>query len=293
MNKVTIVSAADESYYPLLKGLILSIHEHRPDRELAISVINVGMNPIQLHELHSLGVNLVPGRWDFDFPNREKSPRWFQAQLARSHFPDYFPQFDLFLWIDSDAWLQDWRAVDLFLTAAAAGSIALVPEIHQAYPSNARWGDDPRIVEIYRQSFGPEIAAKIAPRPLINSGAFALHRKSTVWQTWAKWMQIALNGSAHKLSEQNALNAAIYLDNAPYVPLPSWCNWMCGQARPAFNPGTGQLVEPILPFEPLSIVHVSPRQIEESEISLVGGGSTKMHLDYLPFQAKRKSFGKK
>jgi hypothetical protein len=290
--KTTIISAADEVYYPLLLGLVLSILEHRPNRDLAISVINLGMNPPQLQELHSRGVTVLPGRWDLDFTGREHSPRWMQAMAARPHLPNYLPEFDRYIWIDADAWLADWRTIDLLLAASQGDAIALVPEIHRAYPSLYRLGIHSRIVDIYAESFGETIAKQLGHRPLMNSGVFALRKSSPVWQIWSKWTQISLNSRAHKLAEQNALNAAIYLDGAPFFALPAWCNWMCGQSRPAFDPKTKRLVEPVMPFEPISIVHVSPREIAESDINIVAAGSAKVILDYLPFRAWRESFGK-
>jgi hypothetical protein len=291
--KTTIISAADDGYFPLLKGLLASIFELRPNRDLGISVINLGMNPPQLQELSSRGVTVVPGRWDIDFTTREHAPRWMQAMAARPHLPNYFPQFDRYIWIDADAWLADWRSIDLLLAGSEGEGIALVPEIHRAYPSLYRLGVHTRIVDIYVESFGETVAKQLSHRPLMNSGVFALRKQSPVWQIWAKWAQISLNNRAHKLAEQNALNAAIYLDGAPFFALPAYCNWMCGQARPAFDPKTKRLVEPILPFDPISIVHVSPREIAESDIPIIAGGSAaKVPLDYFPYRAWRDSFGK-
>jgi glycosyl transferase family 8 len=290
--KTTIVSASDEVYYPLLKGLLLSIFEHRPNRDLGVSVINLGMSPPQLQELRASGVNVAPGRWDLDFKTREHAPRWMQAMAARPHLPNYFPEFDRFIWIDADAWLADWKTIDLLQAMATGDAIALAPEIHRAYPSLYRLGIHSRIVDIYVESFGETIAKQLGHRPLMNSGVFALRRQSPLWKVWSKWAQISLDNRAHKLAEQNALNAAIYLDGAPFAALPASSNWMCGQARPMFNAKTGRLVEPILPFDPISIVHVSPREIAESETAFVGGGSAKIWVDYIPFRQWRESAAK-
>jgi hypothetical protein len=54
--KTLFVAAADEAYFPLLKGLILSIHEHQPDARRPIGVLNLGMTPPQLDELAIVGL---------------------------------------------------------------------------------------------------------------------------------------------------------------------------------------------------------------------------------------------
>ena len=51
---------------------------------------------------------------------------------ARPFLPRYFPDHDVYLWIDADCWVQQWDAIALFLRGAQRRPIAVAPEIHRA-----------------------------------------------------------------------------------------------------------------------------------------------------------------
>jgi hypothetical protein len=68
--------------------------------------------------------------WGFDFPGREQKPGFLRGLLARPFLREYFPEFEIYVWIDADAWLQDWYAVELFCEGACRRrGMAIVPEI--------------------------------------------------------------------------------------------------------------------------------------------------------------------
>jgi hypothetical protein len=283
--RATIVSAADAGYFSYLKGLILSIHRHRPDESVAIAALDLGMTQPQLDELKSLGVSAVPGKWDFDFPELAKTARSLQWLTIRSVLPKYFPDADPILWIDADAWLQDWRAIDLFMKSAAGGSMVVVPEIHRGYNRIYNLGliYNREMYDHFAGSFGEDLARTLAERPLFNAGAFAAERNSPVWAKWTKWVHIAMQGTVDSLSDQNALNAAIYREQLSFVPLPAWCNWICSQARPFYDLKSERFVECNPPHEPISVLHVTSKAYAVCDVSIVGGGSIKLPLNYLPY----------
>ena len=197
---------------------------------------------------------------------------------------------------DADAWLQDWRAIGLLCEGAARGGLAVVPELHRSYTHvyyMAEFNHN-KLYDVYRMAFVEQHARFLAASPVINSGVFALRGDSPIWQVWAKWMAIALrpNGAlANKMSEQSALNAAFYFDRVTIVPLPAWCNWMCGQALPALDGKTRKLVEPVIPNEPISIVHVSMDRAKVREIQTLDGRKLSVRLDYLAWQEELAGMG--
>src|ERR1051325_5520828 len=134
-KKPGIVSAADSAYFSMLQGLLHSLSACRPaSADIALGVLDIGLEPAQIETLRTMHVHVVPAEWDYDFPSRATAPRWFQAMTARSRLPKYFPDFDPIIWIDSDCWLQDWRAIDLLLEAAQTDNrLAVVPEIDRCY----------------------------------------------------------------------------------------------------------------------------------------------------------------
>jgi glycosyl transferase family 8 len=283
--RATIVSAADAGYFSQLKGLILSIHRHRPDDRVALAVLDLGLTGQQLEELKSLEASVVPGQWDFDFPQLGTTPRSLQWLTMRCVLPKYFPDADPILWLDADVWLQDWRAIDLLLNNTVDGSMVLVPEIHRGYSRIYNLGliYNRPMYDHYAGSFGDELARMLAERPLFNAGAFAAQRNSPVWTKWAKWVHLAMQGTVDSFSDQNALNAAIYREQLSFVPLPAWCNWICSQARPFYDLASERFVECNPPHERISIVHVTSKSYAVCDVGLVGGGSIKLPLYYLPY----------
>jgi hypothetical protein len=285
--KTAIVSAADAGYFPLLKGLIASIHEHAPNQEISLAALDLGMTAEQLQELKSQSVEVVEGKWDFDFPGRSSAPRSMQWMTARCHLPQYFPDVEQFIWIDADAWLQDWRAIELLQAAAAGRGVAIVPEIHRAYPQNygLTHSDKSDSYEFFLSSYGEPIARAMDRLAIINAGVFAIRRENPIWESWRNWVRRGMNGKLHKMVDQCALSLALFHDKFPFVPLPAWCDWMCGQALPFYDRKQRLLIEPVMPFEPISIVHVTPRSIARMKLNVKGGGAVDLPLDYVEFKA--------
>jgi hypothetical protein len=57
-----ITSAADAKYYPLLRDLISSIRAHS---DIAIGILDVGLEPTQVAELGKVAQHIVAPGWDF------------------------------------------------------------------------------------------------------------------------------------------------------------------------------------------------------------------------------------
>ncbi len=286
--KPGIVSAADAAYFSMFQGLLHSIEACRPtSAEIAFGVLDIGLEPSQIETLHKKNVHVTPAEWDYDFPSRDTTPRWFQAMTARSRLPKYFPDFDPIIWIDADCWLQDWRGVDILLAAAHTDNrLAVVPEMDRCYRHIYHVADyDPEgLLGVYRLAFNEPDARLLSGSPVFNCGVLAARRDADIWDLWSKRLDVCLNRGPNTMSEQSALNAAIYLDGLKFYPLPAWCNWICGQAAPAYDAQNRRLVAPLVPHEPISIVHVTPRECAVMEVVTLGGGKVKLPLEYWAFQ---------
>jgi lipopolysaccharide biosynthesis glycosyltransferase len=38
-----------------------------------------------------------------------KGREWLKSQVSRAFLPKYFPNYEKYLWIDCDAWVNDWK----------------------------------------------------------------------------------------------------------------------------------------------------------------------------------------
>jgi len=91
---------------------------------------------------------------------------------------------------------------------------------------------------------------------MINAGVFALKAQAPHWAGWADIYRQALQRSTD-LTDQLALNVLVYDKGFPYEPLPSRCNWPVHHATPAWDAERGLFVEPVMPYEPLGILHLT------------------------------------
>ena len=43
-----------------------------------------------------------------------KGREWLKSQVSRAFLPKYFPNYEKYLWIDADAWVNSWEAIELY-----------------------------------------------------------------------------------------------------------------------------------------------------------------------------------
>jgi hypothetical protein len=267
-----IVTGADSGYFGLLQGCIASIRDKPAGAGIALGVLDVGLKEEERAWLARRGAAIVPPGWDLDFPGRAGAPRYRQAQYGRPFLPRHFPGHGLYLWIDADAWVQDWGAVELFFRAAAEGPIALVPEMDRSYRNFFHAWEEFHAVnhEGYRETFDRETADRLMRHPLLNNGVFALSAGAPHWRAWGETLAAALQRSRNGLIDQATLNHAIYVQGLRASFLPARCNWISHHAPPLRLHQGGPLVEPSLPHEPLGIVHLTLWMKERRDLRYLG-----------------------
>jgi hypothetical protein len=278
-----IVSGADRNYYPLLRDAVLSIRTHR--RGEAIGILDFGLDSEHRAWLSSRVEHIVRPDWDVDFPRRRQTPETLKAQVARPFLRRHFPGYEVYLWLDADAWLQDERAIDLYVDAAARHKLAITPEIDRAYkrhykrPKPFGWT---LAWKNYREAFGWLAADRLGRNPMVNCGVFALHRDAPHWDAWARVLGQVLRRTQFFFVEQVALNYVIFAERLPVNFLPAYCNWMPGDAAPAFDAGRGLFVEPYAPHEVIGVMHLAGREQKDHIFRLdrLDGGTIETSLRY-------------
>jgi hypothetical protein len=280
---LVVVSAADTGYFPLLRDAVSSVRALRP--AVAIGVLDLGLLADERAWLAERVTHLVRPGWDVDFPGRDRAPQAFQAQVARPFLPRHFPGYEMYLWLDADAWIQDWRVVELYCTAAGHDKLAITPEIDRAYKRHYK---RPKIFgqtlawKNYREAFGWRTADRLGRNPMVNCGVFALHREAPHWQEWARLIAQVLQRTRFFFAEQTALNYAIFAEHLPVNFLPAYCNWMVGDATPAFDARRGMFVEPYAPHEVIGVMHLAGTDSKDHtfHLSRLDGGTIDTRLRY-------------
>jgi lipopolysaccharide biosynthesis glycosyltransferase len=279
-SPIAIISAGDEKYFGLLRGLIQSLHDQGWDKRADLYVLDVGLTAEQRAELATRVTRVTEGRWPEGYTPRPTTPRWFAAMLARPHLQEYFPGHEIYVWLDADTWLADSRALELLIGGAEEEGLALVPEVHAAYRwlyAPADWAPRANVRKCYAAGWGAAPTTAISAMPVLNTGVLGVRKGYSAWEKWTRRLAAAMGKTNHPLVEQCALNMAVYADQVKFCMLPAWCNWIWHQAQPRYNAERKRFEEPIRPYAPISISHGGDFKFSEMKFS----SDVQCKLDYL------------
>ena len=267
MKKNTIVSLADANYFPLLQELIKSIKRFKESENIAICILDAGLTQNQKEKLSNDVDEIKSAEWDIEVPGyKVKDKEWLKSQVSRAFLPKYFPSYQKYLWIDCDAWLNDWKCVELYLKACDGGKLGITQTIGPGYKitSKVNWLVG-KLAIIKSQNFkhavkskiGFEKARKLAFAPHINIGVFSLEKNSQGWTVWQNNLSKTLKAGKIFGSEGLAINMSVYIDNLETEFLPLNCNWITSNLLPKYDQQKKTFVEPFLPNYKIGIMHLA------------------------------------
>ena len=267
MKKNAIVSLADSNYFPLLEELIDSIKRFKESETIAICVLDAGLTNDQKAILLKKVDNVVSAEWDIEVPEHKvKGKEWLKSQVSRAFLPNYFPNYEKYLWIDCDAWVNDWNCIELYFKACDKGKLGITQTIGPGYKitSKVTWLLG-KLAIIKSQNFkhavkskiGYEKARKLAFAPHINIGVFSLEKTSKVWESWQNNLSKTLKAGNIFGSEGLAINMSVYIDELETEFLPLNCNWIASNLLPKYNEKQNTFVEPYLPNYKIGIMHLA------------------------------------
>ena len=267
MKKNVIVSLADSNYFPLLDELINSIKRFNESNNVAICILDAGLTIEQKEILLTKVDEIKPAEWDIEVPDSKiKGKEWLKRQVSRAFLPKYFPSYEKFLWIDCDAWVNDWKVIEIYFKACDDGKLGITQTIGPGYKitSKVNWVFG-KLAIIKSQNFKHAVksnisyakARKLAFAPHINIGVFSLEKNSTSWLSWQKNLEQTLKGGDIFGSEQLAMNMSVYIDDIDTEFLPLNCNWITSNLLPKFDEENSTFVEPYLPNYKIGIMHLA------------------------------------
>ena len=251
----------------LLNELIDSIKRFKESTDVAICILDAGLSEDQKTELSSKVDEIKSAEWDIKVPDSKiKGREWLKSQVSRAFLPKYFPSYEKYLWIDCDAWVNDWQSVELYFKACENGKLGITQTIGPGYKITSRvnWVFG-KLAIIKSQNFKHAIksnislekARKLAFAPHINIGVFSLEKNSTCWNSWQENLKQTLKGGEIFGSEQLAMNMSVYVDNVETEFLPLNCNWITSNLLPKFDEDKDTWVEPYLPNYKIGIMHLA------------------------------------
>ena len=267
MKKNVIVSLADANYYPLLDELINSIKRFKDSENIAICILDAGLTEEQKINLSSKVDEIKSAEWDIEVPDyKVKGKEWLKSQVSRAFLPNYFPNYKKYLWIDCDAWVNDWKCIELYFKACENGKLGITQTIGPGYKitSKVNWLFG-KLAIIKSQNFkhavkskiGFDKARKLAFAPHINIGVFSMEKNSKGWKSWQDNLLQTLKAGNIFGSEGLAINMSVYVDNLETEFLPLNCNWITSNLLPKYDEENQTFVEPFLPNYKIGIIHLA------------------------------------
>ena len=267
MKNNVIVSLADSNYFELLNELIDSIKKFEQSKNVSICILDAGLTEDQKNKLSEKIDEIKIAEWDIEVSGYKVSGKeWLKSQVSRAFLPKYFPGYKKYLWIDCDAWVNDWQSVELYFKACENGKLGITQTMGPGYKivSKVKWIFG-RLALIKSQNFkhainskiGIDKARKLAFAPHINIGVFSLEHDSSCWKIWQDNLAITLKSGKIFGSEGLAINMSVYVDDIETEFLPLNCNWIASNLLPKFDEEKQTFVEPYLPNYNIGIMHLA------------------------------------
>ena len=274
--RILIVSATDSRFLPFLKGLLASLQPSLARPGVSFACFDIGLSPKDRAWLSEQGAVVPPGS-HFGLDPDTHSPA-LRSFLARPFLREYFPGFDVYMWIDSDVWLQDQGVIEEYVQGALADGMAITHERERAYRFQSflfNW-----TLKHFVLGYGAPNAVHLMLRRHVNAGFFALSAAAPQWAEWARRYEAAIQRTGKLVPhDQFALNHALHGDWSGQRPagarlLDPRCNWICDRGAPMWNDAEQAFCKPYAPFAPIGALHLAgPAKRKVYTIKRTGGGS--------------------
>ena len=267
MKKNVIVSLADANYFSLLEDLVDSIKKFKESNNVAICILDAGLTEDQKKKLLGKVDEIKSAEWDIEVPDyKVKGKEWLKSQVSRAFLPKYFPNYEKYLWIDCDAWVNDWNCIELYFKACDKGKLGITQTIGPGYKitSKVNWllgklaiVKSQNFKHAVKSNIGYDKARKLAFAPHINIGVFSLEKNSKGWNSWQENLSKTLKAGNIFGSEGLAINMSVYIDDLETEFLPLNCNWITSNLLPKYDEQKKKFVEPYLPNYKIGIMHLA------------------------------------
>ena len=272
MKENVIISLADSNYFELLNELVDSIKRFKESENTAICIMDAGLTEDQKSVLKKKVDEIKPADWDIEVPEfKIKGREWLKSQVSRAFLPKYFPDYKKYLWIDADAWVNSWEAIELYFKGCENNRLSIATSADRSYGRvlRAKWFFGSLAIiksQNYKNAkssgFSEKIAREVALKPHLNIGVFALEANASHWKVWQKNLKTALKKGKIWGSEQIAMNITVYCDNQSVEILPAYCNWTLIDGM-KYDKNQDTFVEPYLPNHKIGILHFAGKNNDQ------------------------------
>jgi len=187
--QMVIVTGCDENYFPLAKGLILSLTERgNLGKNIKLAFLDIGCSEKSRYWLVERGVTIVDDLTTAMGGAGSATLGYHRAQTCRAFLPELFPAANVLCWVDCDIWFQDLSILDILRRDSDRYPEALhaCPEIHFTYTKINECVDETHLEHFGNFSgiYGDVLANNLHKLPCVNSGFIVMNRMSKLWDAW-------------------------------------------------------------------------------------------------------------
>lgn len=279
-SNTIVVTGADAGYYPLLWEMLTSLLSSKQTHPFSIGVLDFGLTDGQRSELHRIGAQTIEPEWDLRVPERFRQRR-YMSYTARPSLPRYFKNYDVYIWLDADTWVQGNTVIGDLAEAADLIGFAAVQEDEPDYhmPFMLRlW-----LLKYFTLSFGWKNSLRLLRTYPINSGVFAMRGDAPHWEAWRRRFQQAIDAVDRVTIDQFGFSAIVHLDALPIRYMPSTYNWICHRSIPLWDAREQVFRASRAPHLPIEVLHLAgPATIKKNVFTVptMDGRSTQMGFRY-------------
>ena len=142
MKQTIIITFSDNNYFNLLKELIASIKRFPQSSNISLGVLDGGLDHEQKEYLKNKIDYLKTANWDIEISKiKSRGRNYLKNHVCRAFLPNYFPDYEKYIWLDCDTWINDWKAIEYLIKGCDNGKLAAVQTIAPGYRDigNVKW----------------------------------------------------------------------------------------------------------------------------------------------------------
>ena len=271
MNKITsIIIAGDSNIFPLTMGCLLSISELRK-KGIAVNFIDTGCQSAQLEKIKPLVDKISKFNEELSiFPKGQLRPYW-RAQACRPFVHKYFPDYEIYFWLDSDLWFQNPLSIFQLIDNVKKFGSVIVSEFYEGYDtfkdtiqSKNYYLQKKHFMNFYRDKI------KINDDAYYNIGVLGISKKSGLFEEFEKILKLLYGVVYTHMTDQIAFNEVL-IKTKLFTSVSPLNNWMCNLGSPSFLDGV--FIDPNKDRAKINILHLSGKnKLKKYSKMLFNGG---------------------
>lgn len=273
-EKITIVSGGNTKYFQLLKELAHSVRDKPEGKDINIVFLDGGLSKEDIDYFKNLNINVINPGWCNSLAERRAKGRDFlKINIAKLYLDQLISNTEIIIWVDADAWIQNFEFINLYDLVARKKKLAIVSQASRLQPQHIQYRKwfFHQLVELRnilyknarRSGLKLSEIKSLQARPTLNAGSYALHIDAPHWKQFRFWQNEILKKGRLFTSDQLAMGLTIYHDNYSYEALPDICNYM-GPWR--FSNEDNVFVDYYAPYNPVSVMHLAGQDLHRSDL---------------------------